>query len=235
MSGVREIAFDTETTGFDARGDDRITEIGCVELIDYLPTGKTWHAHVNPQREISARVTEITGLTEEFLKDKPLFKDVADGFCEFVADSPMIAHNADFDRGFINAELERAEFDPYPRSRFVDTLVLARHKFPGASNTLDALCRRFEISLASRSTHGALIDAELLAKVYLELKGGRARSLDLQNEELAVEVVSQTVQCRPEPLSSLLTPEERSAHERFIAETLNDNAIWKRSADYNDT
>lgn len=235
MSGVREIAFDTETTGFDARGDDRITEIGCVELIDYLPTGKTWHAHVNPQREISARVTEITGLTEEFLKDKPLFKDVADGFCEFVADSPMIAHNADFDRGFINAELERAEFDPYPRTRFVDTLVLARHKFPGASNTLDALCRRFEISLASRATHGALIDAELLAKVYLELKGGRARSFDLQNEELAVEVVSQAVQCRPEPLSSLLTPEERSAHEKFIAETLNDNAIWKRSADYSDT
>ena len=235
MSGVREIAFDTETTGFNARGDDRITEIGCVELIDYLPTGKTWHAHVNPQREISARVTEITGLTEEFLKDKPLFKDVADGFCEFVEDSPMIAHNADFDRGFINAELERAAFDPYPRTRFVDTLVLARHKFPGASNTLDALCRRFEISLASRSTHGALIDAELLAKVYLELKGGRARSFDLQNEELAVEVVSQAVQCRPESIASLLTPEEQSAHEKFIAETLNDNAIWKRSADYNDT
>jgi len=235
MSGVREIAFDTETTGFDARGDDRITEIGCVELIDYLPTGKTWHAHVNPQREISARVTEITGLTEEFLKDKPLFKDVADGFCEFVADSPMVAHNADFDRGFINAELERAEFDPYPRTRFVDTLVLARHKFPGASNTLDALCRRFEISLASRSTHGALIDAELLAKVYLELKGGRARSFDLQNEALVAEVITQAVQCRPEPIASLLTPEERSAHERFIAVTLNDNAIWKRSADYKGT
>jgi len=149
MSGVREIAFDTETTGFDARGDDRVTEIGCVELIDFLPTGKTWHAHINPQRDISARVTEITGLTAEFLKDKPLFKDIADGFREFVGGSPLIAHNADFDRGFINAELERAEFDPYPRKRFIDTLVLARRKFPGASNSLDALCKRFDISISS--------------------------------------------------------------------------------------
>lgn len=234
MSGVREIAFDTETTGFDARGDDKITEIGCVELIDFLPTGKTWHAHVNPQREISARVTEITGLTEAFLKDKPLFKDVADGFCEFVADSPMIAHNADFDRGFINAELERADFDPYPRTRFIDTLVLARRKFPGASNSLDALCKRFDISLASRSTHGALIDAELLAKVYLELKGGRARSFDLQSEERAVEIITQAAQTRSVPLAPLLTPEEQAAHKKFIANTLGDNAIWKRSADYAD-
>lgn len=235
MSGVREIAFDTETTGFDARGDDKITEIGCVELIDFLPTGKTWHAHVNPQREISARVTEITGLTEEFLKDKPLFKDVADGFCEFVADSPMIAHNADFDRGFINAELERADFNPYARTRFIDTLVLARRKFPGASNTLDALCKRFDISLASRSTHGALIDAELLAKVYLELRGGRARSFDLQTEKQAVEIISQTAQVRPRPLTPQLTSKELAAHKQFIAETLSDNGIWKRSPDYKDT
>ncbi len=235
MSGVREIAFDTETTGFDAKGEDRITEIGCVELLDFLPTGKTWHVHVNPQREISARVTEITGLTEEFLKDKPLFKDVAQGFCDFVEDSPMIAHNSDFDRGFINAELERADFDPYPRTRFVDTLVLARQKFPGASNSLDALCKRFDISLASRSTHGALIDAELLAKVYLELKGGRARSFDLQSEEQAVEFVTKAARNRPTPLQPLLTAEERVAHEKFIAETLSDNAIWKRSADYADS
>lgn len=232
MAGLREIAFDTETTGFDARGDDRITEIGCVELIDFLPTGKTWHAHINPQREISARVTEITGLTEEFLKDKPLFKDVADGFCDFVADSPMVAHNADFDRGFINAELERADLDPYPRPRFIDTLVLARQKFPGASNSLDALCKRFDISLASRSTHGALIDAELLAKVYLELKGGRARSFDLQNEEQVVQTIAASIKSRPTPLARLSTPEERKDHAKFIAETLKDNALWKRSSDY---
>lgn len=232
MSGIREIAFDTETTGFDARGDDRITEIGCVELIDLLPTGKTWHAHVNPQREISARVTEITGLTEEFLKDKPLFRDVAEGFCEFVADSPMVAHNADFDRGFINAELERADFDPYPRARFIDTLVLARRKFPGASNSLDALCKRFEISLASRSTHGALIDAELLAKVYLELNGGRARSFDLQSENKAAEIITSTMRKRPTPLAPLSTQAERQAHAEFIANTLKDNGLWKRSSIY---
>ena len=232
MAGVREIAFDTETTGFDARGDDRITEIGCVELIDFLPSGKTWHAHINPRREISAQVTEITGLTEEFLSDKPLFKDVADGFYEFVADSPMIAHNADFDRGFINAELERADFDPYPRSRFIDTLVLARQKFPGASNSLDALCKRFDISLASRSTHGALIDAELLAKVYLELKGGRARSFDLQAENKVVEIIAQAAKTRNVPLGALSTPEERAAHKTFIADMLKEDAIWARSKDY---
>ncbi len=232
MDGVREIAFDTETTGFDAKGDDRITEIGCVELIDFLPTGRTWHVHVNPQREISARVTEITGLTEEFLKDKPLFKDIAEGFCTFVGDSPMIAHNADFDMGFINAELTRADYDPYPRKRFIDTLVLARQKFPGASNSLDALCKRFDISLASRSTHGALIDAELLAKVYLELKGGRARSLDLASQDEIVEIVIGAAKRREIPLGTLSTEQERADHIEFISNTLKENAIWKRSKDY---
>ena len=183
MSGVREIAFDTETTGFDARGDDRLTEIGCVELIDFMPTGKTYHTYVDPQRELSAKVTEITGLTTEFLKGKPLFEDIAQAFIDFVGDSPMIAHNANFDRGFINAGLERAGFAIYPSNRFIDTLMIARQKFPGASNTLDALCRRFDISLATRETHGALVDAELLAKVYLELNGGRARILDFQEEQ----------------------------------------------------
>lgn len=234
MSGVREIAFDTETTGFDARGDDRITEIGCVELIDFLPTGETWHVYVNPQREISARVTEITGLTEEFLKDKPLFKDIAQGFCDFVGDSPMIAHNSDFDMGFINAEMERADYDPYPRRRFIDTLVLARQKFPGASNSLDALCKRFDISLASRSTHGALIDAELLAKVYLELKGGRARSFDLGNVDEVVQIVIGAAKVREVPLATLSTEQERADHIEFISNTLKENAIWKRSKDYLD-
>ncbi len=228
MSGVREIAFDTETTGFDARGDDRITEIGCVELIDFLPSGKTWHAHINPQRDISARVTEITGLTTEFLKDKPLFKDVADGFCEFVGSSPLVAHNADFDRGFINAELERSDFDPYPRKRFIDTLVLARQKFPGASNSLDALCKRFDISLASRTTHGALIDAELLAKVYLELKGGRVISFDLQNQQKDVAIINTLARPRSTPLPSFITEEEYAKHKSFINETLGETAIWKR-------
>ena len=234
MQGVREIAFDTETTGFDARGDDRITEIGCVELIDFLPSGKTWHAHVNPQREISARVTEITGLTEEFLKDKPLFKDVAEGFREFVRDSPLVAHNADFDRGFINAEMERADYDPYPKARFVDTLAIARRKFPGASNSLDALCKRFDISLASRQTHGALIDAELLAQVYLELKGGRAIKMDLQTEDAVVEFVTKAARARAVPLGPLSSEKERATHKAFIAKTLDETAFWRRAPGYSD-
>lgn len=228
MSGIREIAFDTETTGFDARGEDRLTEIGCVELIDFLPTGKTYHTYVDPQRELSEKVTEITGLTTDFLRGKPLFADVAEDFMEFVGDSPMIAHNASFDRGFINAGLERADFDPYPNNRFIDTLVMARQKFPGASNSLDALCKRFDISLASRTTHGALVDAELLAKVYLELRGGRARNLDFQIEEKKVEISTSSIKQRPTPLGSLLTAEEQAAHEKFVNDKLGDNAIWKR-------
>ena len=228
MSGVREIAFDTETTGFDARGDDRLTEIGCVELIDFMPTGKTYHTYVDPQRELSAKVTEITGLTTEFLKGKPLFEDIAQDFIDFVGDSPMIAHNANFDRGFINAGLERAGFAIYPGNRFIDTLMIARRKFPGASNTLDALCRRFDISLATRDTHGALVDAELLAKVYLELNGGRARILDFQEEQTSVTVTTARARPRPAPLVSLITDEERAAHDKFVEEKLGENAIWKR-------
>jgi DNA polymerase-3 subunit epsilon len=228
MVGIREIAFDTETTGFDARGDDRLTEIGCVELIDFLPTGNTYHTYLDPQRDLSEKVTEITGLTTEFLKGKPLFKDVAQDFIDFVGDSPMIAHNASFDRGFINAALERDGLDPYPTRRFIDTLMMAREKFPGASNSLDALCKRFDISLASRTTHGALVDAELLAKVYLELKGGRARSLEFEVETTTVSITKTTIRQRPNPLGSLLTEEERLAHEKFITDKLGDNAIWKR-------
>lgn len=228
MSGVREIAFDTETTGFDARGDDRLTEIGCVELIDFLPTGNTYHTYVDPQRELSAKVTEITGLTTEFLKGKPLFADVAQDFMDFVGDSPMIAHNASFDRGFINAGLERAGFAEYPGKRFIDTLMIARQKFPGASNTLDALCKRFDISLATRTTHGALVDAELLAKVYLELRGGRARNLDFAVEQTSVTVTVARARPRPAKLDSLITEAEAVAHEQFVEEKLGENAIWKR-------
>ena len=179
MSGVREIVFDTETTGFDAKGDDRITEIGCIEIIDLLPTGESFHAYLDPQRDVPAKVTEITGLTREFLDGKPLFKDVAQEFLDFIGDSQLIAHNADFDRGFVNESLIRAGFDPIPTSRFTDTLRIARAKFPGSPASLDALCKRFDVSLASRDKHGAIIDSELLAQVYLELKGGRARSLEL--------------------------------------------------------
>ncbi len=228
MTGHREIAFDTETTGFHARGDDRITEIGCVELIDLIPSGKTWHSYINPERDIPEKVTEITGLTTEFLKDKPLFADIAEDFREFIGDSPLVAHNASFDRGFINAELERADYEPIHHSLFIDTLEIARAKFPGASNTLDALCKRFEISLATRSTHGALVDAQLLAQVYLELNGGRARTLDLEAEKKAVDIVTQAVTARPRKLPPRLNEAERAAHEEFIREALGDQALWLR-------
>jgi len=229
LSGIREIVFDTETTGFDAKGDDRITEIGCIEIIDLLPTGESYHAYLDPQRDISAKVTEITGLTREFLDGKPLFKDVAQDFLDFVGDSPLIAHNADFDRGFINASLIRAGFDPVPPARFIDTLRMARAKFPGSPATLDALCKRFDISLASRNKHGAIIDSELLAKVYLELKGGRERKLSLTPErEKTVETTLKSVaNPRPKPLPSRLSNFEKSQHVDFI-NSLGEEMMWAK-------
>ncbi|PHR61234.1 MAG: DNA polymerase III subunit epsilon [Robiginitomaculum sp.] len=227
--GLREIAFDTETTGFEAWGDDRLTEIGCVELIDFLPTGNTFHTTVHPEgKEISAKVTEITGHTNESLRDAPKFIDVAQKFRDFVGESQMIAHNANFDMGFINAAMKRYNFETYPTARFIDTLTMAREKFPGASNTLDALCKRFDISLASRTVHGALVDAELLAKVYLELRGGRALTMDFETEEEIVAVVTANTRPRPNPIGLLSTDTERAIHEDFIKSTLGENPIWKR-------
>ena len=229
MSGVREIVFDTETTGFDAKGDDRITEIGCIEIIDLLPTGESFHAYLDPQRDVPAKVTEITGLTREFLDGKPLFKDVAQEFLDFIGDSQLIAHNADFDRGFVNESLIRAGFDPIPTSRFTDTLRIARAKFPGSPASLDALCKRFDVSLASRDKHGAIIDSELLAQVYLELKGGRARSLEL-NATAKAEVqseLSSVASPRPTPLATCLKNSEKAQHADFI-NGLGDNMMWAK-------
>jgi len=175
---MREIVLDTETTGLQAWEGDRITEIGCVELIDCLPTGQTFHTYINPQRVVPPVVVEITGLTTEFLADKPLYADIHDAFFAFVGDSRLVAHNASFDRGFVNSELERHGKAHLPDERWFDTLELARSMFPGAQSSLDALCRRFDISLESRDKHGALVDAQLLAEVYLQLNGGRERSLD---------------------------------------------------------
>jgi len=229
VSGVREIVFDTETTGFDAKGDDRITEIGCIEIIDLLPTGESFHAYLDPQRDVPAKVTEITGLTREFLDGKPLFKDVAQDFLDFIGDSQLIAHNADFDRGFVNESLIRAGFDPIPTSRFTDTLRIARAKFPGSPASLDALCKRFDVSLASRDKHGAIIDSELLAQVYLELKGGRARSLEL-NATAKGEVqseLSSVASPRPTPLVTRLKNSEKAQHADFI-NGLGDNMMWAK-------
>ena len=238
MAGIREIVFDTETTGFDAKGDDRITEIGCIEIIDLLPTGESFHAYLDPQRDIPERVTEITGLTREFLDGKPLFKDVAQDFLDFIADSPLIAHNADFDRGFVNESLKRAGYDPIPTGRFKDTLRMARAKFPGSPASLDALCKRFDISLTSRDKHGAIVDSELLAKVYLELNGGRERSLGLnpdQNSDInsdqakttKTKLASVVINSRPKTLPPQISPSEKENHAKFIS-GLGENMMWSK-------
>lgn len=232
MPGVREIVFDTETTGFDARGADRLTEIGCVEIIDLIPTGETFHTYLNPERDVPEKVTEITGLTREFLEDKPLFADQAQAFLDFIKDSPVIAHNADFDKGFINAELERAGFDPVPNRQFIDTLKIARSKFPGSPASLDALCKRFSISLTSRNKHGALIDAELLAEVYLELRGGRMHTMSFDDKDGAADFEKgvHRAQARQTPLAPLSTEKEREAHAAYIAAQLEagNPMLWEK-------
>lgn len=231
MDGLREICFDTETTGFHARGDDRITEIGCIELIDMLPTGREFHALVDPQRDIPEKVTELTGHTLANLRERGavVFKEHAQGFIDFIGDSQLIAHNADFDRSFINAELDRAGFSEIPNSRFTDTLQIAREKFPGSPASLDALCKRFGVSLSSRDKHGAIIDSILLAEVYLQLKGGRMHTLGLDGEtETKVDsVLVPIAKQRPSPLAMLSTEDERIAHKAFV-EKIGDDTVWNK-------
>jgi DNA polymerase-3 subunit epsilon len=226
---MREIVFDTETTGLDPRTGDRVTELGCVEVVDCIPTGRTYHSYVNPQRSIPKEVVDITGLTSEFLADKPLFESVATDFVGFVGDAVMVAHNASFDQGFINMELERLGLETYSDDRFKDTARMARAKFPGSYVSLDALCKRFDISLDTRDKHGALIDALLLAEVYLELTGGRTRALDLSGLGATGEgqVEFPTRPSRPEPLGTLQTKEERAAHSAMTDE-MGENALWSK-------
>jgi DNA polymerase-3 subunit epsilon len=178
---MREIILDTETTGLDPLRGDKLIEIACVELMNHLPTGKFYHTYVNPERDVPPISTEITGLTRNFLKDHPVFSKVVDEFLEFIQDSPLVIHNADFDLKFLNVELTQIQKEPL-RNPVVDTLYMARKKFPGSPASLDALCRRFKIDLSNRTKHGALIDCELLSGVYLELRGGRQQGLSLGKE-----------------------------------------------------
>lgn len=225
---MREIIFDTETTGFHPDGGDRITEIGCVEAINLIPTGKELQELVNPERDIPKEVTEITGHTWELLRDKPKFAEIADRFLEFVGDAVLVAHNAKFDMGFINMELERAGKRTIDPARFKDTAAMARARFPGSPASLDALCKRFEISLESRTKHGALIDAYLLAGVYLELNGGREQSLEFSaGAGSGGQVVYPVRSPRPEKIASRASEAERAAHAAFIAE-MGDKALWKK-------
>jgi DNA polymerase III subunit epsilon len=225
---MREIIFDTETTGFHPDGGDRITEIGCIEAINMIPTGKELHELINPERDVPKEVTQITGHTWEMLRDKPKFAEIADSFLAFVGDSILVAHNAKFDMGFINMELERAGRTPIHPSRFKDTAVQARERFPGSPASLDALCKRFEISLESRTKHGALIDAYLLAEVYLELNGGRERRLEFRTGmELDGKIIYPARPPRPEPFGSRATDADRAAHAAFIAE-MGDGSVWAK-------
>lgn len=179
---MREIVLDTETTGISWRDGHRIVEIGALELTHHLPTGKRLHLYINPERDIDDGAVGIHGLTNAFLKDKPLFAEIVDEFFSFIGDAPLVIHNASFDMGFINAELEKIQYSPLPMERAIDTLAIARKKFPGAQANLDALCRRFEIDNSHRNLHGALVDADLLASVYVELLGGRQPGLSLEIE-----------------------------------------------------
>jgi DNA polymerase-3 subunit epsilon len=224
---MREIVFDTETTGLDPLQGDRLVEIGCIELLNRFPTGKTFHWYFNPERDMPEGALRIHGLTSEFLKDKPLFADKADELIAFLGDAQLIAHNAMFDLGFLNAELERAGRAGVSRERMIDTLMIARRKHPGGSNRLDDLCVRYSIDNSRRTKHGALLDAELLAEIYIELIGARQASLVLsQTAAPAAAGAIVVVRERTVPLAQRITEEERAAHRRFVA-TLGEAAIWR--------
>ncbi len=230
---MREIVLDTETTGLDPR-NDRIIEIGCVELFNHVPTGVTFHTYLNPKREIAAEAFNVHGISGDFLSDKPQFGEIAVAFSGFIADTQLVIHNAAFDLGFLNSEFDRIGFGKLPPGRAIDTLLIARRKFPGAQNSLDGLCRRFNIDISDRELHGALKDSHLLAAVYLELVGGAQAGLALDNPAAGQDQAAGTGSMagaamrpgRPAPLPSLLTEAENAAHKAFVAE-FGGEPIWK--------
>jgi len=228
---MREIVLDTETTGLDPAQGHRVIEIGCLELKNRTPTGAHYHAYVNPERDVPEDARRISNLSTEFLLDKPLFADVVDGFLSFIGESVLVIHNAEFDLRFLNAELARLNRPALGPERAIDTVLMARRRFPGAPASLDALCRRFNISLEERESngHGALLDAELLAEVYLELSGGRQPALDLiANAAAAAGRAALSfipIAPRPQPLPSRLSPDEIARHQAMVAR-LGPAAIW---------
>jgi DNA polymerase-3 subunit epsilon len=228
---MREIVLDTETTGFDPESGDRIVEIGAVELLNHLPTGKVYHVYINPLRDMPAEAFAVHGLSTEFLADKPVFEKIAAEFLAFVGEARLVIHNAPFDMKFLNAELRWSGLPEIPFPRALDSLDLARRRFPGAQNTLDALCRRFGVDNSSRQKHGALLDSELLAEVYLELIGGRQPDLVLTVGGLGESggaTAAYAPPPRPRPLASRITEAERAAHAAFVAE-LGETTLWPRS------
>ena len=225
---MREIVLDTETTGFEPADGHRIVEIGCVELFDHLPTGKTWRAYLNPERLVPPETTRVHGLTDEFLADKPKFAEVVEEFLEFLGDAALVIHNASFDIKFVNSELHRVGKPPIPHARAIDTIEIAKAKIPGARYSLDELCKRFAIDLSARTKHGALLDAELTAQVYLELVGGRQRKLSLDPVQAAAAstLIQRPARQRPEPLPSRLSAAEAEAHAAFVTKELGKEPVW---------
>lgn len=228
---MREIVLDTETTGFDPKSGDRIVEIGAVELMGHMATGKTFHEYINPERGMPQEAFEVHGLGDDFLRDKPKFAAVGQAFLDFVGDSKMIIHNAAFDMKFLNFELGKMGLRQLPWEQAVDTLAIARKKFPGSPSSLDALCRRFGIDNGARTLHGALLDSEILAEVYLELIGGKQPDFALSTRaELKQGEVSTEWTPRPRPISlpSRLTEKENAAHAEFVSK-LGGGAVWLKA------
>lgn len=232
---MREIVLDTETTGFDPSTGDRIVEIGCLELINQVPTGEVYHQYINPERDMPEGAFSVHGLSEEFLKPQPVFADIAEAFLAFIGDAALVIHNAEFDMKFLNHELGllgRAQLEP---GRAIDTLMIARRKFPNGQNSLDALCRRFNVDNSNRTLHGALLDSELLAEVYLELIGGRQRGFldtsDVKKPQKTKSADNQAgagiARVRTKPLPARLSDEEQQAHAKFI-DSFKDKPLWRR-------
>jgi DNA polymerase-3 subunit epsilon len=229
LNDMREIVLDTETTGLDPAQGHRLVELGCIELLNRIPTGASFHEYLNPEREMPAEAFAIHGLSGEFLNDKPRFVEIADEFLAFIGDAPLVIHNAGFDHGFLNAELKRIERLLIARERLVDTLLLARRKHPAGPNRLDDLCARYGIDNSRRTKHGALLDAEILAEVYLELIGARQAQLGLA-EKAAGQTISRggtmILRERPAPLAARISESDRAAHSDFVA-TLGADALWR--------
>lgn len=222
---VREIVFDTETTGFEYAKGHRLIEIGAVELINHMPTGKTYHQYINPEREVPEDAVKVHGLTYDFLKDFPIFDKVADQWLEFIGDAKLVAHNASFDMNFVNYELKQLGKPEMSWSNSIDTLEIARNMFPGARCSLDALCKRFEIDNSARSYHGALLDAQLLAEVYLELLGGKEPSLLLDNDVEKKAAVSAQERVFREPRQFAVEENLEELHQQFLEKSIK-NPLW---------
>ena len=227
---VRELILDTETTGLDPSTGDRIVEIGCVEIINSVATGQTFHVYLDPERDMPEEAFRVHGLSREFLRGKPKFADVIQELLDFFGDARLVIHNAEFDMKFINAELARCGASPIGMDRVVDTLAIARRKHPGASNSLDALCSRYKIDNSRRTKHGALLDAEILAEVYSELMGGRQKVFELATSVVKVVKsveIDAPIPIRTEPIGMFLRVSEEEAHDVFI-EKMGDKALWNK-------